>query len=455
MLRPLPGSISLVLDGALNGRVKAVDASGNPVPGVVLRAKWAMKPSKLSSVSLSESRFGWARTDRDGIAVFDWLPANLEGSISIAAASDRFVVPSYSMAQFHVGLPVVTLPLIRTVPLRGKVVQSDGQPAAGILVKAAGTTVDQDSLVVGAGGLARTGTDGTYEIMVPAGHSYIVGVEDRNWAAKSQAGIAVGDDEPRIVPDLRLIRGTLIRGRFRLGADARPVAGHAVLLNESGAIVPADPGEDIRRTREFLTRRVDTDAEGRFAFRVGPGEYAVTITQGEQVDRFERTVVDQDAIDLDIHLVGGETRVTGQVQVTDRSPRLALPSRCSVRRIWSGGPSVPIIGPSPATCRTFTTTPSVGSGCSPAAFDEIQEENGVRHDGKRLRMRPFAVIWISGDGKSVQRLTAESATIDLNQPIGWSAGSRIPGVWRSSTPTSKGMSGSLTTAARRRTQPTT
>ena len=51
-------------------------------------------------------------------------------------------------------------------------------------------------------------------------------------------------------------------------------------------------------------------------------------------------------------------------------------------------------------------------------YEEIKEENGVRYDGKRLRMKPFAMIWTSGDGKKIQRLTADSATLDLNQPIG-------------------------------------
>ena len=32
-------------------------------------------------------------------------------------------------------------------------------------------------------------------------------------------------------------------------------------------------------------------------------------------------------------------------------------------------------------------------------YEEIKEENGVRYDGKRLRMKPFAMIWTSGDGK--------------------------------------------------------
>ena len=49
--------------------------------------------------------------------------------------------------------------------------------------------------------------------------------------------------------------------------------------------------------------------------------------------------------------------------------------------------------------------------------EEIQEEDGVKYEGKRLRMHPFAAIWKSSDGKNIQRLTAETATLDMNQPI--------------------------------------
>ena len=52
--------------------------------------------------------------------------------------------------------------------------------------------------------------------------------------------------------------------------------------------------------------------------------------------------------------------------------------------------------------------------------EEIQEENGIRYDGKRLKMKPFAMIWNSSDGKSHQMLTAEKATLDMNQPVGLS-----------------------------------
>ena len=41
--------------------------------------------------------------------------------------------------------------------------------------------------------------------------------------------------------------------------------------------------------------------------------------------------------------------------------------------------------------------------------EEIQEENGVRYNGKRLKMKPFAMIWKSSDGKSNQMCTANKS----------------------------------------------
>lgn len=51
-------------------------------------------------------------------------------------------------------------------------------------------------------------------------------------------------------------------------------------------------------------------------------------------------------------------------------------------------------------------------------YEEIKEENGVRYDGKRVRMHPFVMIGRSGDSKNILTLVSDVATLDLNQPIG-------------------------------------
>lgn len=319
---PLPESILLTLDGARTLRVRAVDARGRPVAGVVLHPQWVKRPAKLASVSLKSSRWTGARTDRDGIATFDWLPADLEGFCPIGVAGGEYSIPSLHDTPARDASAVGTIRLIRNVPLRGRVIHADGRPAAGILIRARGATLADSDRVVGAGGLARTAADGTYEIPVPARHTCIVGVDDRNVAARSLTGIEVGDNGSKGVPDLTLIRGTVIRGRFRLGPEGKPVPGHLILLDELGPVL--FEGEDgPRDIQMILARHVSTDVEGRFAFRVGPGEYRVKIIQDEQIDVFERTVKDEQAMDLDLHLARGGTRVTGQV--VDRRGGMSRP----------------------------------------------------------------------------------------------------------------------------------
>jgi hypothetical protein len=55
-------------------------------------------------------------------------------------------------------------------------------------------------------------------------------------------------------------------------------------------------------------------------------------------------------------------------------------------------------------------------------LEQVTEENGVRYDGKRIRLSPFLAISASHDGKKIYVITADRAIIDLNQPLGFGAG---------------------------------
>jgi hypothetical protein len=47
----------------------------------------------------------------------------------------------------------------------------------------------------------------------------------------------------------------------------------------------------------------------------------------------------------------------------------------------------------------------------------IIEEDGVRYDGKRIKLRPAAIIWRAKDGSSTKTVTADEAIIDFNQSL--------------------------------------
>ena len=47
----------------------------------------------------------------------------------------------------------------------------------------------------------------------------------------------------------------------------------------------------------------------------------------------------------------------------------------------------------------------------------VNEQDGVRYDGKRVTMAPFALIWLSADGKSAKTVLSDRAVFDLNEPL--------------------------------------
>ncbi len=47
----------------------------------------------------------------------------------------------------------------------------------------------------------------------------------------------------------------------------------------------------------------------------------------------------------------------------------------------------------------------------------VVEQDGVKYDGKRVTMAPFALIWLSPDGKSAKTVLSDRAVFDLNEPL--------------------------------------
>ena len=111
-------------------------------------------------------------------------------------------------------------------------------------------------------GKARTAADGSYAIDVRPDQSYTVTVADDEWIAPSQS-VDVRAGKPRTGVDLRLARGSVIRGRVTAGEPPQPAPGVEVgLIEVESGLVP-------RRS----DRVAETDQQGRYSFRVCPGNY--------------------------------------------------------------------------------------------------------------------------------------------------------------------------------------
>src|SRR5262249_39718327 len=151
--------------------------------------------------------------------------------------------------------------LLRATKISGMVRTADGKPAAGIVLQAEGRGDTNHYFR----DLARTNADGAFEFRAYPEQSYLVAVLDENWAATSGTVAQLPEDKPVSGLELRLSRGTVLRGTATT-ADGRVQANATVTLVQSAQLpAPAKMPELVRWAR--------TDSEGRYQFRIGPGTY--------------------------------------------------------------------------------------------------------------------------------------------------------------------------------------
>jgi RNA polymerase sigma factor (sigma-70 family) len=265
----LPSSISLTLDGARTVRIKAVDSDNKPLIGVSFSPWLLHKAGRRSDVNLASEIFR-ARTGPDGVAAFDWLPANNE-ALTFWPNSEGY---SHRRVQLKEGEDgPVTATLTRNGSIRGRVVLQDGSPAQGIAVQAFGSGQGVDNGV----GRAHTAADGSYEMDVNTNEGYAVYVDDKDRAAQSRLDVVVRDGKPVGGVDFKLTPGTIIRGTVTVGPGNRAAAKQFIRLDETGGPAP----EDLRKKGDHFGHEIrrqfgaTTDSAGHYSIRVGPGAYTL------------------------------------------------------------------------------------------------------------------------------------------------------------------------------------
>jgi beta-lactamase regulating signal transducer with metallopeptidase domain len=278
--QPVPEKVGLVLNGSTTVKIRAVDTAGKPVAGLAIVPAGLKKAGKRREVNfLAGARI---TTDRDGVAVFDFVPSDLEVAMRFLLLEKAFCAAEWmTYAPSRPEKARLTTRIARTVPVSGRVFAADGKPAPAIMVRAEGRGNPSSPGL----GIARTGADGSYRFDLPADSSYLIGVIDDRWAARSRGGIFAHEGMTIQHLDLHLEPGTVVRGRVTTGPDHEPVVGERVMLSERGATLGSlaararsgVPISDEDRI-ETLNRWTKTDHDGRYAFRVGPGAFSLPNT---------------------------------------------------------------------------------------------------------------------------------------------------------------------------------
>ena len=324
----IPRQISLQLQGAFTAHVRVVDDGGEPVAGAQVQVE-QMSSSRAAARAgrtpyLRFCKETSARTDNDGVARFDWLPADRQGAVVFDLYSQDFKAPKRARLPLGrvvksnaVGPHEIALPVVRLTTISGTVTDAAGKPVAGVGIDAVGNS----------GGVlqweystsSQTGADGRYALRALPQCMYDIYVADNDWAAAARGGVLVRPGRPVDGVDFQVIPGTVLRGTVTHGKVRRPAPDRLVLLRQPVDPFPVDELTDDERA-QFL-RQLDhhamqcirsTDAEGKYQFRAAPGECTLS-TGGNPVPRSRQTVDlkirGEPEIVRDFHLEGAEREI--------------------------------------------------------------------------------------------------------------------------------------------------
>jgi hypothetical protein len=269
--------ITLALTGTRTLTVRVVDEQGHPLAGAMVHPFYIECPKKGGIFQIG--RFGQA-TDETGRAVFRIIPASNTSIISFRAKLANYDVRQ--RWEFDPAQPgnEVQGTLVRLIPLRGTVTDSQGQPAAGATVSVAGAGYQTEGFY----GSVISQADGRFEILVKPDHYYLVAAAREKEASPTAPLVIRADQTPEPL-QLALQPATRIRGKLTAVADDQPLAERYVTLRYDDELyyhsLPEEqklpnPLADNRGISPSLSQSAKSGPQGQFEFWVGPGRYSVS-----------------------------------------------------------------------------------------------------------------------------------------------------------------------------------
>ncbi|MBL8849490.1 MAG: hypothetical protein JNG89_07395 [Planctomycetaceae bacterium] len=292
--------VQLTLDGARNVTVTLTDTDGQPLSGTRifpwLFNKTARQQGTQFNAAMSSNLFQ-TTTDASGVATFDWFPT--------WEKSQEFVFWPMVNSQNEHRIQFnamsadnnVTYQIERGVRISGIAKKPDGAPAPGVMISVRGVSQDNNQF----GNSTQTGPDGRYQLEVTGGSLCMLLVDDQNWAAAMKMNVDVQPKTDITDLDFDLREPTKITGRITLASSGRAVPRQSVSLQQSGM----DISSRQQRTNQYMAplnhyRQTMTDDDGRFEFKVGPGQFLLRGSQNSGPQQF--TVNDDKSLEFNFSI---------------------------------------------------------------------------------------------------------------------------------------------------------
>lgn len=311
--------ITLTLSPTQTITVRAVDADMKPIAGAKVNP-WYIKLPKHGDIA--NLGILWrTETNEQGIAKIDSIPIANTTKVMFWVRKEGYNVTKRTLFDPKLGATELLATLLPLVPVQGQVVQKDGSPAAGILVRVAGGGHSMDSFRE----TVTSTEDGTFSLFVNPNYYYCFAAGDESAASPIEARVIRTKSPEKII--LKLQPATRVYGQVTTGEENRPVEKQSIRLyrHNDGEYYQLPKEEQLSNPDESrfavavrIIQSIQTDAEGRFEFFTGPGHHYIIGPSNSERPKFE--IASQREIKADIHVAHlAQGKIHGRVVLAANS----------------------------------------------------------------------------------------------------------------------------------------
>ncbi|MGQ0636872.1 MAG: M56 family metallopeptidase [Planctomycetaceae bacterium] len=315
-----PGNAAISLKPPTPHTIRVMDPLGDPVAGVELAIHVRTDDSEWILTGLvGDAR---VRTDAAGSAIVPWMPREKLKFVDIQPTGSDWKLDKRDISRLHEG--VSTIQVRRRHTVLGRVVMPEGANAEGLLITGNGFGKTE----MGDGARARVRGDGFFRLEVPSQHTFVLGIDDLEWASNLWSDVILATDtaEPaRVI--LEAYPATPLVVRVTRGANHKPVADAWVDLSSKD-----------QEGRTGVHGWLRTDEKGEARAGVGLGEIHARLDLKAWNEKRTIKIGSSEPVTVEFHRKWeGDRRVTGRLT---RAGAPFKPSPTAVARAWAPQPGI-------------------------------------------------------------------------------------------------------------------
>jgi hypothetical protein len=323
---PREGTTELSLLPPAPHRVHVVDVDGKGVSGLELAI--SVHPEDSDWIVAKHIEAAHVRTDADGTAIVPWAPRDKLQYVDVDPLSSDWKFDDTDLKQTSTGITTVHARRERTV--RGRLIMPEAVDADGILVTGFGFGPAHRGDIP----YARARRDGTFTLLVPSEHAYVLGITDLNWASDPWSGVILGKDSANAAEiTMKVYPASPLVVRVTRGPEREPVVNAWVELSSLGHVAWTDRAGKKQTGESGAHTWLTTDADGVARAAAGKGKHKLRLSSGNWNEERTVEVNAEKPVEVEFHRPwSGDQRITGRLMID--GARFA-PSLSLVARAWT------------------------------------------------------------------------------------------------------------------------